>query len=87
MDAGELLITKGTDNHLLMWDVRPHSLTGSKVEKILEQSNITVNKNSVVGDKSALTPGGIRIGTPALTTRGFKEQEFEKIGHFLIRAI
>jgi len=73
MDEGELLITKGTDNHLLMWDVRPHSLTGSKVEKILEQANITVNKNSVVGDKSALTPGGIRIGTPALTTRGFKE--------------
>lgn len=77
IDSGELLITDGTDNHLLMWDVRPHKLTGSKVEKLLEYANITVNKNSVVGDKSALTPGGIRIGTPALTTRGFKEAEFE----------
>lgn len=87
IDGGEKLITDGTDNHLLMWDVRPHKLTGSKVEKLLEYANITVNKNSVVGDKSALTPGGIRIGTPALTTRGFREEEFEQVGQFLIRSI
>lgn len=58
-----------------MWDVRPHDLTGSKVEKVFDHIRITVNKNSVVGDKSAMNPGGIRIGTPAMTTRGMKEAE------------
>ena len=51
-DKGEKFITGGTDNHLLMWDVRPHGLTGSKVEKVLEKMRITTNKNSIVGDKS-----------------------------------
>ena len=49
---GEIFITGGTDNHLLMWDVRPHDLTGSKVEKILDKMHITTNKNALVGDKS-----------------------------------
>lgn len=49
---GEVFITGGTDNHLLMWDIRPHELTGSKVEKVLEKLHITTNKNSIVGDKS-----------------------------------
>lgn len=49
---GEKFITGGTDNHLLMWDVRPHDLTGSKVEKVLDKMHITTNKNSLVGDKS-----------------------------------
>ena len=51
MDKGEKLITSGTVNHLVMWDLRQHGLTGSKVEKILDFMNITTNKNSVVGDK------------------------------------
>lgn len=50
--VGEKFITNGTDNHLLMWDVRPHDLTGSKVEKVLDKMHITTNKNSIVGDKS-----------------------------------
>ena len=74
---GEKLITDGTDNHLIMWDVRPHGLTGSKVEKVLEYMGITANKNSVVGDKSAANPGGVRLGTPAMTTRGLVEKDFE----------
>ena len=48
--AGEKLITDGTDTHLLMWDVRPHGLTGSKVDKVLDLMHITTNKNSIVGD-------------------------------------
>ena len=51
LEKGEKLVTGGTINHIVMWDLRPHGLTGSKVEKILDVINITVNKNSVVGDK------------------------------------
>jgi glycine hydroxymethyltransferase len=52
MSKGEKLITNGTVNHLIMWDLRPHGLTGSKVDKVLDAIHITANKNSVVGDKS-----------------------------------
>lgn len=70
-----------------MWDLRPHDLTGSKVEKVLEAIQMTVNKNSLVGDKSAVNPGGIRLGTPALTTRGFKEAEMAKIALWCKKAV
>ena len=70
-----------------MWDLRPHGLTGSKVEKVLDMMHVTTNKNSVVGDKSAVTPGGIRLGTPALTTRGFKEADMKVIADFLVKAV
>ena len=70
-----------------MWDLRPHALTGSKVEKVLDMMHITTNKNSVVGDKSAVTPGGIRLGTPALTTRGMKEEDMKVVADFLIKSI
>ena len=85
--AGEKMITDGTDTHLLMWDVRPHGLTGSKVDKVLDLMHITTNKNSIVGDSSAMNPGGIRIGTPAMTTRGMKEPEMARIATFLLKAI
>ncbi len=85
--SGEKFITDGTDNHLIMWDVRPHDLTGAKVDKVLDKMHITTNKNSLVGDKSALNPGGVRLGTPAMTTRGMKEPEMEVIAQFLLRAI
>ena len=84
---GERFITNGTDNHLIMWDVRPHDLTGAKVDKVLDAMHITTNKNSLIGDKSALNPGGVRLGTPAMTTRGMKEAEMEVISGFLLRAI
>ena len=51
-EAGERIITDGTDTHLVMWDVRPHDLTGSKVDKVLDTMHITTNKNSIVGDRS-----------------------------------
>jgi glycine hydroxymethyltransferase len=82
---GYSLVTGGTDNHLVLWDVRPQGLTGNKLEKLFELANITVNKNSVYGDTSALAPGGVRLGAPALTSRGFKEEDFVKVAEFLDR--
>lgn len=58
-------------------------LTGSKIESALDEVHITVNKNTIIGDKSAVTPGGIRIGTPAVTTRGFKEDDMKEVGRFI----
>ena len=87
MDRGEKLICDGTVNHLVMWDCRPHGLTGSKVEKVLDMMHITTNKNSVVGDKSAATPGGIRLGTPALTTRGMNEADMDQVAEFIVKSI
>jgi glycine hydroxymethyltransferase len=68
---GHTLVTGGTDNHIVLLDVRPHGLTGSKLEKACDEVHITLNKNTIIGDKSAVTPGGVRIGTPAVTTRGY----------------
>ena len=87
MDQGQKLICNGTVNHIVMWDLRPHGLTGSKVEKVLDMMHITTNKNSVVGDKSAVTPGGIRLGTPALTTRGMKEEDMKVVADFLVKSV
>merc|ERR1712146_131342 len=70
----------------VLWDLRPNGITGSKMEKLCDFACITLNKNSVVGDVSALTPGGVRIGAPALTTRGMVESDFEKID-FLDRLV
>jgi glycine hydroxymethyltransferase len=82
---GHVLATGGTDNHLLLWDVRSLGLTGSKVDKVLELANITANKNSVPCDTSAINPGGVRLGTPALTTRGLDEQDFDQVAEYLHR--
>lgn len=82
---GHVLATDGTDNHLLLWDVRPLGLTGSKVDKVLECVSVTANKNSVPGDVSAINPGGVRLGTPALTTRGLGEADFEQVAEYLHR--
>lgn len=72
---GYKIVTDGTDNHLVLWDARPTGLSGVKLEKLFEACDISVNKNSVVGDTSAVSPGGIRLGTPAMTTRGMVEQD------------
>merc|ERR1711981_594601 len=80
---GHKLASDGTDNHLVLWDLRPHGLTGSKVEKGCECASISLNRNAVHGDASALSPGGVRIGSPAMTTRGCGEAEFQKIAEFL----
>jgi len=56
---------------------------GARVERVMELANMAANKNTVPGDKSALTPGGIRIGCPALTSRGFTEEDFEQVKYLL----
>jgi glycine hydroxymethyltransferase len=84
---GYKIVTDGTDNHLVMWDLRPLGVTGSKMEKLCDAAGITLNKNAVHGDSSALNPGGVRLGTPALTSREFKEADFEKVAEFLHRAV
>jgi len=82
---GHKLATDGTENHLVLWDVRPHGLTGGKVEKVCENAAISLNRNAVHGDVSALSPGGVRIGTPAMTTRGCDEADMKKIAEYLDR--
>merc|ERR1712072_1040272 len=82
---GHKLASDGTDNHLVLWDLRPHGLTGSKVEKVCECASISLNRNAVHCDASALSPGGVRIGSPAMTTRGCGAEEFKKIAEFLDR--
>jgi len=85
MEKGHKLASDGTDNHLVLWDLRPHGLTGSKVEKVCEVCSISLNRNAVHGDASALSPGGVRIGSPAMTTRGCTADDFKKIALFLDR--
>ncbi|EPY32504.1 glycine hydroxymethyltransferase [Angomonas deanei] len=87
ISKGHTLISGGTDNHILLWNTRVLNLTGSKVEKILDAVNISTNKNTIPGDKSAITPGGIRLGLCALTSRGFVEKDMEAVATFLERAI
>ncbi|WOH08392.1 hypothetical protein DCAR_0727831 [Daucus carota subsp. sativus] len=87
MSKDYTIVTGGTENHLVLWDLRPLGLTGNKVEKLCDLCSITLNKNAVFGDNSALSPGGVRVGTPAMTSRGLLEKDFEQIAEFLHRAV
>ncbi|KAF6252491.1 serine hydroxymethyltransferase 2 [Scenedesmus sp. NREL 46B-D3] len=80
---GYKLVTDGTDNHLLLWDLRGEGVSGAKMEKACDEAHITLNKNAVVGDVSAMNPGGVRIGTPAMTSRGLTEEDWEQVAGFL----
>lgn len=84
---GYTIVCGGTDNHLMLVDLRPVKTEGAMAEKILEAINIAVNKNTCPGDKSALRPSGLRLGTPALTSRGMNEADMEKVAEFLHRGI
>jgi len=81
----EFFLAGGTDSHLLLVDLKPQKTTGSKVEWVLEQINITANKNTCPGDKSALSPTGLRLGSPALTSRGLLEEDFKKVANYIHR--
>ncbi|KAI0564631.1 serine hydroxymethyltransferase [Gracilaria domingensis] len=87
MKHGYKLVTDGTDNHLVLWDLRPSNFSGGKAQLLFDKCSITLNKNAVHGDKSALNPGGVRLGTPALTSRGFSENDFRKVADFLDRGV
>ncbi|KAI0007911.1 serine hydroxymethyltransferase [Xylariaceae sp. FL0662B] len=84
---GYKLVSDGTDSHMVLLDLRPQAVDGARIEAVLEQINIACNKNSIPGDKSALTPYGIRIGTPAMTSRGFGEQAFERVADYIDQSI
>jgi glycine hydroxymethyltransferase len=86
-ELGFKLVTDGTDNHMVLIDLKQWNLDGARVEAVLEQVNIACNKNTTPGDKSALTPMGIRIGAPAMTSRGLGEKEFEKIANYIDQVI
>ena len=89
LTAGGLrLISGGTDNHLMLVDVTPLSIGGKVAEEALDQCGITVNKNMIPFDeRKPADPSGIRIGTPALTTRGMGASEFEQIGRWILDAL
>ena len=87
VEHGVKLVSGGTDNHLALLDLRPMGVDGSRVERVLELAHIACNKNTVPGDVSAMVPGGLRIGTPALTSRGFLEKDFEAVADFIVRGI
>jgi glycine hydroxymethyltransferase len=85
---GFYIISGGTDNHLMLVDLRSKNVTGKDAQEALDEAGITVNKNAVpFDDKSPLITSGIRIGTPALTTRGMKETEMEYIGDLINEVI
>ena len=84
---GYRLVADGTDSHMVLLDLRPNGIDGARVEAVLEQVNIACNKNSVPGDKSALTPGGIRIGAPAMSTRGMGADDFTRIANYIDKCI
>lgn len=84
---GYKISTDGTDVHMILVDLRSTGISGAKAEKILEEISIACNKNTVPGDKSALNPSGIRLGTPALTTRGLKEQDIDKVVAFIDKGL
>ena len=88
VEQGLRLVSGGTDTHLLLVDVRGKDLTGKLAEEILEKVGITVNKNTIPFDpESPFVTSGIRIGTPALTTRGMKEDEMDEIAEIIGRAL
>ena len=88
VSLGFYIISGGTDNHLMLVDLRSKNVTGKDAQEALDQAGITVNKNAVpFDDKSPLITSGIRIGSPALTTRGMKEKEMEYIGGLIDEVI
>jgi glycine hydroxymethyltransferase len=88
LKGGVDIVTGGTDNHLMLVDLRPKGLTGKATEKALERAFITTNKNAVPNDpeKPAIT-SGIRVGSPAATTRGFKEAEFAEVAELIVEVL
>jgi len=87
-DEGLRLVSGGTDNHLILLDLTNLSLTGLEAETALGKAHITVNKNTIPNEsRSPFVTSGLRVGTPAVTTRGMKEDEMRRIGHFIARVL
>jgi glycine hydroxymethyltransferase len=87
-ENGFRLVTDGTDNHLVLIDVRTKGLTGKKAESLLEEVRVTTNKNTIPFDpESPFVTSGVRIGTPAVTTRGMKEEDMKEIAYIITMAL
>ncbi|HLR76993.1 MAG TPA: serine hydroxymethyltransferase, partial [Balneolaceae bacterium] len=87
-EMGYNLVSGGTDNHLILVNLKNKGITGKKAEKALEKADITLNKNMVPFDtESPFVTSGIRIGTPAMTTRGFKEETFKTVAKLIDKII
>ncbi|MBX3171868.1 MAG: serine hydroxymethyltransferase [Candidatus Eremiobacteraeota bacterium] len=87
-EGGARLVTGGTDNHLMLVDVTPLGLTGRDAEAALEHAGVTCNKNAIPFDKNPpAVCSGVRLGTPALTTRGMKEEQMKQIGLWIVEAL
>src|SRR5699024_9898582 len=87
-EMGYDLVSDGTDNHLILVDLRNKGITGKKAEQALEEADITLNKNMVPFDtESPFVTSGIRIGTPAMTTRGFTEDTFKTVAALIDKII
>ena len=88
-EEGFKIVANGTDNHLILVDVKNScGITGKEAEKLLDRIHITVNKNTIPNDQeSPMISSGIRIGSPAMTTRGFKEKEFKTVGKIIAKAL
>ena len=87
-DRGIKIVSGGTDNHLMLVDLTPFELTGKAVEKLMDEAHITANKNTIPNDpKSPFVTSGIRLGTPAATSRGLKEEDFDKVAEAIAMLI
>ena len=87
-EEGLRIVSGGTDNHLFLVDLRPIDMTGKEAQERLERAGITVNKNTIPFDpKPPMVTSGIRIGTPAVTTRGMKETEMKLLGHWIAEVL
>jgi glycine hydroxymethyltransferase len=84
---GYNVVSGGTDNHLVLVDLKDKGVDGARVERILELVGVASNKNTVPGDVSAMKPGGLRMGTPAMTTRGFQPDDFKRVADVVHRAV
>ena len=87
-ERGIKIVSDGTDNHLMLVDLTPFGLTGKAIEKLLDQAHITANKNTIPNDpQKPFVTSGIRLGTPAATSRGLKEDDFDKVAEAIAMII
>lgn len=86
-EKGYKLVSDGTDSHMVLVSLKDKGIDGYRVDAVCEQINIALNKNSIPGDKSAIVPGGVRIGAPAMTTRGLSEDDFKRIVDYIDQAV
>ncbi|KAL8857147.1 MAG: hypothetical protein Q9178_006323 [Gyalolechia marmorata] len=84
---GYTIVSGGTDNHLVLVDLKDRGVDGARVERVLELVGVASNKNTVPGDKSAMKPGGLRMGSPAMTTRGLQPDDFARVAEIVDRAV